>query len=72
MLQTKTSIWIYKKEGLDIWNLPHVEGGDDRFIRREYVRVNDLESDRKDGGWDAVEDEPQAQLDEGADEVSSA
>lgn len=42
---------------MDIWNLPHVEGGDDRFIRREYVRVNDLESDRKDGGWNAVEDE---------------
>ncbi len=42
---------------MDIWNLPHVEDGDDRFIRREYVKVTDLDKDRKDGGWDAIADE---------------
>lgn len=29
----------------DIWNLPHVEGGDQRYIRREYVEVDDLGAD---------------------------
>ena len=42
---------------MDIWNLPRVKDGDDRFIRREYVKVTDLDKDRKDGGWDAIEDE---------------
>lgn len=27
---------------MDIWNLPHVDGGDKRYIRKEYTEVNDL------------------------------
>lgn len=41
---------------MDIWNLPQVPDGDERFIRREYVRITDMKKDRKDGGWDAVDD----------------
>lgn len=26
---------------LDIWNLPHVEGGDTRFIRKEYAEIDE-------------------------------
>lgn len=26
----------------DIWNLPHVEGGDKRYIRKEYAEINEL------------------------------
>lgn len=28
---------------MDIWNLPHVENGDKRYIRKEYTEVNDLD-----------------------------
>ena len=42
---------------MDIWNLPHVKDGDERFIRREYVRITDMKKDRKVGGWDAIDDE---------------
>lgn len=27
---------------MDIWNMPHVEGGDKRYIRREYVEISKL------------------------------
>lgn len=27
---------------MDIWNLPHVEDGDKRFIRKEYIEVSEL------------------------------
>lgn len=27
---------------MDIWNLPHVEGGDKRYIRREYIEISKL------------------------------
>ncbi len=32
---------------MDIWNLPHVEDGDERYIRREYVEVSKLDADTK-------------------------
>lgn len=28
---------------MDIWNLPHVEGGDKRYIRREYTEISQLD-----------------------------
>lgn len=29
---------------MDIWNLPHVDGGDERYIRKEYTNINNLDS----------------------------
>lgn len=29
---------------LDIWNLPHVEGGDKRYIRKEYIEISQLDA----------------------------
>ena len=29
---------------LDIWNLPHVEDGDKRYIRKEYVEITELDA----------------------------
>ena len=29
---------------LDIWNLPHVPGGDKRYIRKEYVEITELDA----------------------------
>jgi hypothetical protein len=34
---------------MDIWNLPHVEGGDERFIRGEYVTVEDKTNNSSEG-----------------------
>lgn len=28
---------------MDIWNLPHVEGGDKRYIRKEYIEISQLD-----------------------------
>ena len=28
---------------MDIWNLPHVEGGDNRYIRKEYTEISQLD-----------------------------
>ena len=28
---------------MDIWNLPHVENGDKRYIRREYTEIDQLD-----------------------------
>ncbi len=33
---------------MDIWNLPHVEGGDKRFIRKEYIEVSKLDQAQQD------------------------
>lgn len=30
---------------MDVWNMAHVEDGDKRYIRREYVEVDKLDSD---------------------------
>jgi hypothetical protein len=35
---------------MDIWNLPHVEGGDSRYIRKEYAEVTEIEPKGDDGG----------------------
>ena len=37
----------------DIWNLPHVEGGDERIIRGEYYPA----SDKINGGTDNADEE---------------
>ena len=29
---------------MDIWNLPHVEGGDKRYIRKEYIEISQLDA----------------------------
>lgn len=34
---------------MDIWNLPHVEDGDKRYIRKEYTEVSKLDNDGGDG-----------------------
>ena len=28
---------------MDIWNLPHVPGGDKRYIRKEYIEITQLD-----------------------------
>lgn len=30
---------------MDIWHLPHVVGGDERFIRKEYTNINNLDKE---------------------------
>ena len=30
---------------MDIWNMPHIEDGDKRFVRREYVTVENLDKE---------------------------
>lgn len=38
---------------MDIWNLPHVEDGDKRYIRKEYTEVKNLDKDVIDDGKDS-------------------
>ena len=44
---------------MDIWNLPHVEDGDTRYIRKEYTEVTNLDkegdSNEQDNGNSNVE-----------------
>lgn len=40
---------------MDIWNLPHVEDGDKRYIRKEYTEVNNL---NKEGSEEDGKQEP--------------
>ena len=40
---------------MDIWNLPHVEDGDKRYIRKEYTEVNNLD---KEGSEEDGKQEP--------------
>lgn len=35
---------------MDIWNLPHVENGDKRYIRKEYTEVSNLDKEGKEDG----------------------
>jgi len=35
---------------MDIWNLPHVEDGDKRYIRKEYTEVSQLDKENNAGG----------------------
>ncbi len=32
---------------MDIWNLPHVADGDKRYIRKEYIEVSQIDSEKK-------------------------
>ena len=45
-LQVSTQLFdrgiLSTNDVMDIWNLPHVEGGDKRYIRLEYTDINDL------------------------------
>lgn len=46
-LQTSTQLFdrgvLSTNDVMDIWNLPHVEGGDKRYIRKEYTEVSQLD-----------------------------
>jgi len=35
---------------MDIWNLPHVEGGDERYIRKEYGKVGEEDGNGEESG----------------------
>lgn len=47
-LQVSTQLFdrgLLNRNGImDIWNMPHVEGGDKFYIRREYVEVDKLDA----------------------------
>ena len=64
-LQVSTQLFdrgiLSTNDVMDIWNLPHVEGGDKRYIRLEYTDINDL--NRK-----GVDDENAGSKDEGVQE----
>ena len=32
---------------MDIWNMPHVEGGDKYYIRKEYTEISELKNSRE-------------------------
>lgn len=38
---------------MDIWNLPHVEDGDKRYIRKEYTEVSNLDKEGGDEGGES-------------------
>lgn len=46
-LQTSTQLFdrgiLSTNDIMDIWNLPHVEGGDKRYIRKEYTEISQLD-----------------------------
>ena len=48
-LQVSTQLFdrgiLTTNQVMDIWNMPHVENGDERFIRREYIEVSKLDDD---------------------------
>ena len=48
-LQVSTSLFdrgiLSTNDVMDIWNLPHVEDGDKRYIRREYTDVENLDKE---------------------------
>lgn len=47
---------------MDIWQLPHVEDGDKRYIRKEYIEVSKL-------GTEPLTDEPETPREEDADDT---
>lgn len=57
-LQVSTQLFdrgiLTTNDVMDIWNLPHVEDGDKRFIRREYTEAENLDKEE----LDASQDEP--------------
>lgn len=46
---------------MDIWSLPHVEGGDEYYMRKEYAKVGDI---GKDGEQNAGEQRPRVPVDD--------
>ena len=42
---------------MDIWQLPHVPGGDKRYIRKEYIEVSKLNEPEPEGGPETIEEE---------------
>lgn len=50
-LQVSTQLFdrgiLTTNQVMDIWNMPHVEDGDKRYIRREYTEVNNLDNDKE-------------------------
>lgn len=51
-LQVSTQLFdrgiLSQNDVFDIWNMPHIEDGDKRFIRREYVEVSKLDNEGSD------------------------
>lgn len=41
---------------MDIWNLPHVENGDKRYIRKEYTEISNLDGGDDDGKGNNIGD----------------
>ena len=52
---------------MDIWNMNHVEGGDERKIRGEYVELDEEGHKVKGVKDDAIEAEPERVSEPGAD-----
>lgn len=48
---------ITTNQGLAVFNLPPVEGGDKRYIRKEYTEVNNLDKEGSEDGKDGKESE---------------
>lgn len=60
-LQVSTQLFdrglLTTNQVMDIWNMPHVEDGDKRYIRREYTEINNIDYDR--GGANSAINEEQ-------------
>lgn len=73
-LQVSTQLFdrgiLSTNDVMDIWNMPNVEGGDDRFIRLEYTNINDLGKEKIGGGNSA--NQTGAGVQEPADSTASA
>ena len=54
---------------MDIWNLPHVEDGDKRYIRKEYTEVNNLD---KEGSEEDGKQEPDSGNSNGGNEQETS
>jgi hypothetical protein len=60
---------------MDIWNLPHVEDGDKRYIRKEYTEISQLDQVAKlqeeltaaQNALNAQQTPPEPEPDEGAE-----
>lgn len=64
--------FITLNDGRDIFNLPHVENGDTRYIRKEYVNTDMIDSIlvNAEGGIDAGLKDPRISSDEPIDDIA--
>ena len=66
-LQVSTQLFdrgiLTTNQVMDIWNMPHVENGDERFIRREYIEVSKLDDDGGEENADTKEQGIQEPID---------